>query len=380
MLMASLPNMRIFSTRQFLARCFILSSAAASAVFLIANQLMAQTLASTAAAPPALKWEQLPPIPDSRGLGYPFGGVSNGALVIGGGSNFPDKPIWENGTKVWYDSVFVLEQPTGQWKTGGKLPRALAGGVSVTTSDGVACLGGGDADRNYADCFLLQWQDGKLETKSLPKLPRPCANFAGVLVGSTIYAAGGIEHTNDSSTLKTFWSLDLTNRPAGWQILEPWPGPGRMLATIGAQDGAIYLFGGADLKPSQSAGGKPERAWLKDAYQYTPGKGWKQIADLPRVAVAAPSPAPSFGKSRLLILGGDDGAQAALPLQTHKGFPRDVLAYDTTNNTWSVLGELPFSLVTTPAVTWRGHIVIPGGEARPGVRSKEVWSAMEIAR
>ena len=372
--------MQIPTTRHVFTHGFFLSSIAASALLLIANQLMAQLLAPTSATQPTLKWEQLPPIPDSRGLGYPFGGVSNGALVIGGGSNFPEQPVWENGTKVWYDSVFVLEQPTGQWKIGGKLPRALAGGVSVTTSDGIACLGGGDADRSYAECFLLQWREGKLETKSLPKLPRACANFAGVLVGNTIYVAGGMEHTNDSSTLKTFWSLDLKNQSDGWRELDVWLGPGRMLATMGAQDGAIYLFSGADLKPSQSAGEKPERVWLRDAYRYTPDKGWKQITDLPRVAVAAPSPAPSFGKSQLLVLGGDDGEQAALPPQTHKGFPRDMLAYDTTNNSWSVIGELPFSLVTTPTVSWRERIVIPGGEMRPGVRSKEVWSATEVER
>jgi N-acetylneuraminate epimerase len=35
---------------------------------------------------------------------------------------------------------------------------------------------------------------------------------------------------------------------------------------------------------------------------------------------------------------------------------------------------VPFSLVTTNAVLWNNDIVIPGGEARPGVRSPQVWS------
>jgi hypothetical protein len=61
------------------------------------------------------------------------------------------------------------------------------------------------------------------------------------------------------------------------------------------------------------------------------------------------------------------------PKDKHPGFPRDVLAYDWKQDVWSRAGELPFSLVTTPAVEWRGKIVIPGGEARPGKRSPEVW-------
>jgi len=89
--------------------------------------------------------------------------------------------------------------------------------------------------------------------------------------------------------------------------------------------------------------------------------------------VAAPSPAPIVNGT-LLVLGGDTGDQVNTPPTAHKGFPRDVLAYDAKKDAWRVAGEVPFSLVTTTAVEWNGHIVIPGGEARPGVRSPEVWT------
>ena len=38
-------------------------------------------------------------------------GVSGGALLVAGGANFPDKKPWQGGTKVWYDTVFVLDEP-----------------------------------------------------------------------------------------------------------------------------------------------------------------------------------------------------------------------------------------------------------------------------
>jgi N-acetylneuraminic acid mutarotase len=82
-----------------------------------------------------------------------------------------------------------------------------------------------------------------------------------------------------------------------------------------------------------------------------------------------------LGSSQLLILGGDDGAQAKLLQQSHTGFRRDILAYDTAGDNWTTIGELPFSLVATPSVRWRNRIIIPGGEERPGIRSNKVWEA-----
>jgi N-acetylneuraminic acid mutarotase len=316
---------------------------------------------------PSHHWRQLPSIPNREGFAGSFAGVSGGALIVAGGSNFPDKRPWEGGTKVWYDSVFVLEKPDGAWKLAGRLPRPLGYGVSVTTRDGIVCVGGSNAQGHHADAFLLNWRDGKLATTPLPPLPRPCANMSGALVDSTLYVAGGIATPDAMTALKTFWALDLGNVKAGWQELAPWPGRERMLATAGTCGDSFFLFSGAALRAGPD--GKPVREWLRDAYRYSAGSGWKRITDLPRVSVAAPSPA-----FNLLVLGGDDGAQVNTPPTAHKGFPRDVLAYDAKADTWCVGSEVPFSLVTTTVVEWNGHIVIPGGEARPGVRSPEVWT------
>src|SRR5690349_22553800 len=59
--------------------------------------------AASANAKPAasLSWDVLPPIPDEHGFASPFAGVNYGALIVAGGTNFPEKKIWEGGTKVW---------------------------------------------------------------------------------------------------------------------------------------------------------------------------------------------------------------------------------------------------------------------------------------
>ena len=92
------------------------------------------------------------------------------------------------------------------------------------------------------------------------------------------------------------------------------------------------------------------------------------------MAVAAPSPAPVVN-GRLIVIGGDDGAQVkALPEQ-HKGFHHDVLAYNPKTDQWENLGDAPCAHMTTTAVLWKHRIVIPSGEVKPGIRSPEVWSA-----
>jgi N-acetylneuraminate epimerase len=322
---------------------------------------------------------KLPPLPDAEGFAGPFVGTHNNLLIVAGGANFPDKMPWEGGTKVWYDKLFILDSPKGAWQLAGILPRPLGYGVSISTDDGIFCIGGSDANQHFKDCFRIQWHDGKIVTFELPSLPVPCANACGALLDKTIYVAGGTDFPTATSTLKKFWSLDLNNSKAQWQELQPWPGPARMLATAAVQDNSFYLCSGVDLKAGSD--GKPVREYLKDAFRYQPGVGWKKIADLPRPAVAAPTPAPAFGKAIFLIVGGDDGTRVDFkPLEKHPGFPKSVLAYDTATDSWSSAGEVPVAHVTTTVVRWHDQFVMPSGEIRPGKRSPAVWSFQEVKK
>ncbi len=360
----------------------ITSLTLAATVALVA---LATISVSAEATPSPLRWTQLSPIPDREGFAGPFsgcagaGGVSGGALIVAGGANIAGDKWAESFQKVWYDSVFVLEKPDGLWRTGFKLPRALGYGVSITANDSVICIGGSDANRHYAEVFRLVWKNEAIEISTLPNLPKPCANACGALIGDTIYIAGGIESPAATAALKTFWKLDLAEKNPRWIELEPWPGPGRMLAVASVHGGSFYLFSGAALKAGPD--GKPVREYLRDAYIYSPtGKGWERLADMPRAAVAAPSPAPVIG-DKVLIFSGDDGTKVDFrPLTQHPGFPRDVLAFDSAKNEWTIAGTTPFSRATVPVVEWGGCIVVPNGEARPRERTPEVWSAESAAR
>jgi len=330
---------------------------------------MALALLTTSCVALAGEWTRLPSLPDKEGFAGSFAGVSNGALLVAGGANFPDKKPWEGGKKVWYDSVFVLERPDGKWKAAGRLPRPLGYGVSVTYRNSIVCVGGSDGQRHYADVFRLEWKGGKLVTIHLPTLPKPLANTCGVLLGDTLYIAGGQEKPDTSSTSRTVYRMDLARRDPKWVEVEACPGGGRMLAVAAACDGAFWLVGGVDLVADKRD--IPERKYLKDAYRYDPGSGWKRIADLPYPVVAAPSPAPTDATG-FYLLGGDDGSQVGVAPAKHRRFTRTILRYNVKTEKWVEAGTVAAPRVTVPCVAWQRWWVVASGEVRPGVRSPDV--------
>ena len=319
----------------------------------------------------SFEFSQLPPLPDREGVAGAFAGVSGGCLIVAGGANFPDKKPWEHGKKVWYDTVYVLDTVDGVWRIAGKLPIPLGYGVSVTTSDGFVCIGGSDAEKHHTEVFRMSLKGGEIHFENLPSLPIPLANCAGALLEDTVYVFGGSDEPGDKLALNRLFALDLKSASSRWKEYQPCPGKGRILPVAAALDGAFYVAGGAAL---ESVNGKIARVYLRDTDCFRPGVGWKHVADMPQPAVAAPSPAPT-ANLKFFILGGDDGSRVGFqPPEKHPGFSKSVLTYDVRCNAWNTSEGLPFSRAVLPAAHWEGRWVLPSGEARPGVRSPEVWA------
>lgn len=327
-----------------------------------------------------LQESRLPDLPDPIGLAGPFAGVSNGALIVAGGTNFPDKMPWEGGVKTWHDAAYILESKNGAWKSGYRLRRPLAYGLSLNSKDGVLCIGGNDSHHVVADVSLMQWESGQLLYHKLPDLPTPVGGACGAVIGDTVYVAGGYTTVNniDRESQHSFWSLDLSRRGSSWKVLDPWPGPGRFFAVAGATDDSFYIFSGMCQRPGGSE--KPRLGFLTDCYRYSPagpgGRGeWTRIADLPRAYAAAPGPA-AFLKHRWLVIvgGGADESVLSHRMQDVPEFPKVLTAYDTLKNTWQTVGTITQARVATPLVSWGSQFVVSSGEIRSGVRTPEVWA------
>ncbi|GAA4796945.1 hypothetical protein GCM10023231_26790 [Olivibacter ginsenosidimutans] len=325
----------------------------------------------------SLKWETLPAIPDTIGFAGSYSGVANDALVVAGGANFPDGGApWKGAKKVWHDDIFILEKGDKAWKRVGHLPQAAGYGVSVTWKDGLIIAGGGNASTNLAEVWYLRYQDKEITFQRMPDLPQPIANACGIVVSDVLYIMGGTTSPRALSSAHNFWTLDLNQPNQGWQVLEAWPGPSRMLAVAAAVGEELFLFSGTQLKEGK-------RTYLKDAYRYHSTRGWDRIAPLPQSVVAAPSPAYAYHQ-QLLIFGGDDGALAneqEPDLAQHPGFSKTIWAYDVEGDTWKEAGILPdFPAVTTPLVYWNHQLVIPGGEIKPSVRTPRVLAGTIVQK
>lgn len=352
-------------------------------------------------------WVRLADLPDATGVAGAFAGVCgdelSGRLVVAGGANFPERPPWDGGTKAWHDAAWVLAEPGGRWEPATPLPAPLGYGVSATFGGRVWCVGGCDATRHVATTVALAWDPAQrrltVEPRALPEIPKPVAYAAGVVVGSRLYIAGGQEAPDDAVALGTLWSIDLAaavttgsdcaTSHAHWQEHPRWPGPPRILPTLGTHAGRVYLVSGAELvTASGTAGGAAvTRRFLRDAYAFDPQtQTWTVLAAPPVPIVAAAGPAIPVAGGRLAFLPGDDGKlfeRRAELAERHPGFPRAIHLYDPSTDSWHAGGEIPADVggtatatpVTTPAVAWRGRTVIPSGETQPGIRTPAVLTA-----
>lgn len=317
-------------------------------------------------------WKEYPLLPEP--MSGHFSGILDGSLVVLGGSNFPVS-LFEGGKKQWLSAIYQLAADTVAWKLIGHLEHPLAYGVSISTSDGLICIGGSDDARHYADVFRLAWNNGKLEQEILPALPQPLAYVSGALLEQKIYVAGGLTTPDATVATKAFYSLDLHELDRGWQSVPPWPGSPRMLAAAATQSGCFYLMGGCDLIPGKTT--QAGREYLTDAWCFVPEQGWHAIQKLPHSVVAGS--AIAFGPNHILIFGGDDGANTDRIWELkdrHPGFRREILGYHSITDSWAVVDSLVTGLVTTGAVRRGDAFFIPGGEDRPGHRSAQVFCAV----
>lgn len=343
----------------------------------------------------------LPPLPGQTvalGFAGPISGVHQEVLMVAGGANFPDGMPWAGGKKKYYAEGFVMKRTQKDslllYKTF-SLPYPLAYPACISTPMGIVCAGGENEKGVSSKTILLQWDDNtdSVIIKKLPDLPLPLSNAGITVHDNVIYLAGG---ENSDSTSSGFYSLDITDAAAQWNIL-PNLSHAVSHAVVVAQYNAgrpsVYVLGGRK-KNSNGISNLYASAYAFDLKK----KEWKEIKSLPYSLCAGTGIAA--GKNKILLFGGDKGETfhetelliAAINAATdttkkqdmirqknqlqsaHPGFSKEVLVYNTTTNNWTNTAPLPFEApVTTTAILWDNEVVIPNGEIRAGVRTPEIW-------
>lgn len=317
----------------------------------------------------SLTWSLLPPLPDAEGFAGSYAGEHGGVLIVAGGANFPEKPLWEGGPKRWTDRVYMLADKGAEWQVAGSLPKPLGYGATVSLPMGVMLIGGCNAEGAVSDCYLLACEEGAVVCRELAPLPVPLTGHAAVLLGGKVYVCGGSLAAGEQDAQNALWIYDPEKNT--WEAGEALPGRGRFLHQMAVHGEVLYVLGGIGLKPGEE--GRQMRDMLTEAWGYSETEGWHRLADMPRFCAAAPTPAPVFS-GNIYLLGGDDATVKGYTPQEHPGFHSASLCYAPGVNTWSEAGPVAAPRAVLPCVMWGESAVIVNGEQRPGKRSNEVWS------
>jgi len=350
-----------------------------------------------------INWSLLASLPQpvkaqTAGLAGAFTGASGKTIWIAGGANFSNGLPWEGGTKILHDTIFFFHrkgQHAALLPQRNRLPFAVAYGVSIPMQKGVACIGGQTNTGFSEKAFIAKLTDdaANLTIENLPDLPTGVANAAGTVAGNKIYIAGGETVTG---VVSSFLCLDLSTTQPRWKKLADLPqavSHTMLVAQSYKNETALYLIGGR----------RKERSGISEffatVYRYnSKADTWESCAPLPYPISAHTG--VTHGTQQILVLGGDKGlvfgkvekalvaiekeTDAAKKAQlikeknewqnTHPGFSREILLYNTDKDTWETAGSLPFPTpVTTQAFTWGKDIILPSGEIKAGVRSPAIW-------
>jgi N-acetylneuraminate epimerase len=353
----------------------------------------------------ATKLPAVPGLEKQLGLAGVFSGISNNVLLIAGGSYFPDKMPWEGGKKAHTDHIFVLQKNGANkftWLTSANayLKNKIAYGASTTVANGVVCVGGETETANSSsDAFLMHWDAiyKKVVFHDLPLLPIPVANACITSIGKKVYLIGG--ESNGVPSAKAF-SLDLAARHPQWEPLADLPIAMSHSVAVTQSNGeypCMYVIGGRSATPSGIS------ELHNKTYCYNPiTKKWtalSNISDGTATTNLSAATGVAIGTHHILIIGGDKGnvfhqietynyeinkttndsskqhlqAEKIGLITNHEGFSRDVLLYNTLDNSWEKTDQLPgYGHVTSIAVKWGNEVFIPSGEIKPGIRTPDI--------
>ncbi|MBN8861433.1 MAG: hypothetical protein J0H29_23815 [Sphingobacteriales bacterium] len=356
--------------------------------------------------PPLISgWKQIGSLTalGKSGVAGPVTGISNDALIVGGGADFPETLPWVGGKKKYYDEVYIYELRADSLVQSGKtftLSSAVAYAASCSAANEVIYAGGENETGISNHVFRLFWDVSlsELRTERLPDLPVALTNAGMIAYNDQLIICGG--ETAAGTSAKCF-SLNMSDTAGGWKALATMPrAVSHMVLALQSVNGRdyIYVLGGrckkeggiSDLYRDVYALDLHEDRWERRSplpYPVTAGTGIG--ADDEHIVLFGGDTGETFHRSEVLSAAmkteKDPGQLAKLGkerielLNAHPGFSKKILLYNSSTGSCEEAGSLPFATpATTTAVRWGNQVVIPGGEIKAGVRTPDIWSASII--
>jgi SSS family solute:Na+ symporter len=329
-----------------------------------------------------------------------IGGPDGNVIIAAGGVNFQDSMPGVIGEKVWSKKIYILEG--SQWRLSQKtLPVHLGYAASVAIKNGILSIGGENERITSNKVFHLSYNTSTkdVEITEYPNLPEALANSSAVVVDNYVYVVGG---NNAKGSTNSFYRLSLKEKET-WEKLNDFPGLPRALHATAVQETQttkkLFVIGGTN----ETTGQKSQTLTNYLSYDFK-NQSWNDEGDLlidgkSRVLMGAA--AEVMGSMHIMVYGGSDevlfdeletiglelgkasndaDANAFTSrrddiLNTHPGFSKDVLAYNTITKKWSVYAQLNSEIPMTALSFKNGDdFLIVSGEVSPGILTAAVQS------
>ena len=140
------------------------------------------------------------PLENGRGVAAAFIVTSSDAVIIAGGSDFPDAFPWEGGKKFYSDGIWLIKKSASGYECvpvdDARHPRPLAGGVSASLNGSLYCFGGSDGVTPSADVLRLTVSGKSVKVETVASLPEGFTPAAAAPYSGKIYVHGaaGLEN------------------------------------------------------------------------------------------------------------------------------------------------------------------------------------------
>ncbi|TKG94614.1 cyclically-permuted mutarotase family protein [Puteibacter caeruleilacunae] len=369
----------------------------------------------------SFKWKEFPDLPAGKnqkkqhGLASPFGGTHNDVVIVAGGCNFPEKPVYEGGAKRYYSDLFVLlEDEDGKptWLSGYNLDREVAYGASVSTKYGVLFIGGNNSEQHFkqVDCVAWNNKESKINVEKWPELPFSMERMGAALVEDKVFVVGGL---SDGKLKNTLLMLDLSkygNDDFQWEVMPSFPGPARLqplaVGQNDAEEGHLYVFGGSSFPDDADT-----PSITTDGLEFNPKtNAWSATSiitddEQSRVSMHGAC-GVAEGVNHIIAIGGvnynrfnDAWLKERLGKKANEAndtvainqyltwkyeyltqpvewymFSRKVMAYHSVTDSWAAVAEYPFpGPAGAVMVPWKKGWLVINGEVKPGERSSKVY-------
>jgi len=350
----------------------------------------------------ALSATKMTDYPVKHGVSAPFAAIADNLLIVAGGCNFPDKPPYEGGQKVFYSSIYFIdlseEVSNQKWIHAGEMPFTAAYGSAVATKDGILCIGGQNNNGAMADVMIISIDrfTSKASCLTLPSIPSAVFNAGAATIGNKAYITGG---SIADGQVNYIFELDLENIDAGWKRIITNQSHERQQPVVFTAGGELFAAGGYDENIPEAFTNIDKfdfesSAWIKVASS--------EINNQKRAMVG--SGVAALSSESVIIAGGVDydrfmsalnrlkrlrEATAAAdttqiadlkqagveymtqPVEWYR-FATSLVRFDASSDSITVVGNSSSAARAGAGIAYhKGNLYIIGGETKPGVRSEE---------